>query len=193
MIHLTFSTFSIQKPLGDDSGKYATFHRRVHRRINVAYIQTKVFHLSLLPQYTLLMEGSPSALTADRIKVIWGFFVLNARDNNYVLWLHLHSFVIVPLRHLFTEAWRNWLCVVSAAGACGGLEQKVSRSKYVRNSYRWYSLTWGSYILNKSNLIFRKWNIGIHLHHLQLKEYKARFGDCMVPQRYQANMQLGTW
>ena len=33
------------------------------------------------------------------------------------------------------------------------------------------------------------WNKKFH----ELKAYKATFGNCMVPQRYQANPQLGTW
>jgi len=33
------------------------------------------------------------------------------------------------------------------------------------------------------------WNNKFH----ELKGYKAKYGNCMVPQRYQANPQLGTW
>ena len=111
-------------------------------------------------QFTLLMQGFPSALTADRIRRLESIgFTWTVRPEPVTTW-----------NTKFQE-----------------LKGKLSFMQYVC-SHLVYTLSSSLCRVNVKLIYFL--NLIIILIYTA---YKATYGNCMVPQRYQANPQLGTW
>ena len=112
-------------------------------------------------QFTLLMQGFPSALTADRIRRLESIgFTWTVRPEPVTTW-----------NTKFQE-----------------LKGKLSLCNCMIISCVHFVITFFKYNVKLIHIS------PLHLISLYLyTAYKATYGNCMVPQRYQANPQLGTW